>query len=77
MYIFYGLWLPLPLDSYLSGHLKAMLYQITIRNINHLEELIANTITSITSADLYSSTVGSVLKCVFETVVIMSSTLSK
>ena len=38
-----------PLDFYLWGHLKAVVYQVKIRDINHLKERITNAITSITS----------------------------
>ncbi|CAM1324679.1 Uncharacterised protein r2_g3343 [Pycnogonum litorale] len=41
-----------PLDFYLWGHLKAMVYQVKIRDINHLKERIINAITSITSTVL-------------------------
>ena len=41
-----------PLDFYLWGHLKAMVYQEKIRDIIHLKERITNAITSITSTVL-------------------------
>lgn len=41
-----------PLDFYLWGHLKAMVYQEKIQNTNHLKERIMNAITSITPAVL-------------------------
>jgi hypothetical protein len=36
-----------PLDFYLCGHLKAMVYQVKIRNMNHRKERIRNAITHI------------------------------
>ena len=55
-----------PLDFYLWGHLKAMVYQKKIRNINHLMERITNAITSITSTVLMcSSTMGNTYQYVY------------
>ena len=41
-----------PLDFYLWGHLKAMVYQVKIWDINYLKEHITNAIASITSTVL-------------------------
>ena len=41
-----------PLDFYVWGHLKFMVYQVKIRHIHHQKERITNTITSIPSTVL-------------------------
>ena len=56
-----------PLDFYLWGHLKAMVYQESIRNVNHLKDRIINSFAQISPDVLlrvHSEWVKRIMMCI-------------
>ena len=54
-----------PLNFYLWGHLKTMVYQVKIRNINYLKDRITTGRHSLTCANACSSTVENAYQYVY------------